>query len=107
MKADQRPHTPEFVESEYGAYSSNHDEGDFDGALVTYAQYHQGGDGRWRGYVTVTGKGRKKKIGIGRIAGKAILTEFSGIGYDTQEEAKAWCVKIWSELPKQKGGLDG
>jgi hypothetical protein len=80
-----------------GGVKCVHDEGDFDGALVTVASVVQGGNGLWTPYVFQTTKGRKKKIGQGRIAGKTATSYWPG-QQKTREEAIALCERKWHEL---------
>lgn len=74
-----------------------HDEGDFDGALVTEASVVQGGNGLWTPFVYQTAKGRKKKLGQGRIAGKTVTGYWPG-QQKTREQAIALCERKWHEL---------
>lgn len=80
-----------------GGVKCLHDEGDFDGALVTEASVVQGGNKLWTPYVFQTAKGRKKKLGQGRIAGK-LFTSYFPSQQKTREAAIALCQQKWKEL---------
>lgn len=64
------------------------------------ARIHQGGNGLWTAYVYRTTKGRKKKVGIGQIAGKVIFHEMMKPQSKTIEEAKIWAEEIWTEITR-------
>lgn len=74
-----------------------HDEGDFDGAIITEASVVLGGNGLWTPYLYQVCKGRKKKVGQGRIAGKLVFSFWPG-QQKTREQAIHLCERKWEDI---------
>lgn len=86
-------------------WRAEHDEGDFTGAVVTTAQVVQGGNGRWTPWVARCAKGRLKKVGQGRIAGKTLAHHYPG-QFPTKQEAFDWADSKWAEISAQNGAVE-
>lgn len=84
-----------------GAVKCTHDEGDFDGAIVTEAAVFQGGNGLWTLFVYQTAKGPNRKRGSGRIGGKSVAS-YCPEQQKTREQAIALCENKWHELRSVK-----
>ena len=67
-----------------------YDQGDFTGAKVTTAQVVLGGNGRWTPWVVQVEKGRLRKLGKGRIAGKTVSCYWPG-QVQTRKDAVNLC----------------
>lgn len=82
---------------EYEGSKFIHDQGDFDDSIVTEATVVKGGNGLWTPYVFQTAKGRKRKEGLKRIAGRSIMSYFPG-QQRTKEQAILICEAKLKEL---------
>lgn len=60
-------HSLPWRDTDDGVIRVTHDEGDFDGAIITEAQVNLGGNGRWSAYVLRLEKQRMKRIGHRRF----------------------------------------
>lgn len=101
-----KPDTPSMVWRDIGegGVSAEHDQGDFDGAIVTTAQVVQGGNGLWTPCLAQDAKGRRKKntgrikkTSSLRVRGKCVASYCPG-QVATREEAINLCERKWEEL---------
>lgn len=69
---------------------------------IIEARYYQGGNNLWSASVSLMKKGRKRKVGIGRMLDKSIMIEMMAHQSITVEEAIAWAEIMWSSFPELK-----
>lgn len=78
-------------------FRKEHDEGDFEGAIITTAQVVLGGNGRWSAYVSQDAKGREKKRGKGRVCSKCVKFLYQS-QFNTSEDAIKWADATWENF---------
>jgi hypothetical protein len=78
-------------------FRKEHDEGDFEGAIITTAQVVLGGNGRWTAWLVQDAKGREKKCGGGRVLPKCVKCRHPG-QFNAREDAIKWADEAWGNL---------